>query len=629
MNETNQKIDWAETLQSMLGRREVLVTVLICILAGSGLVYLHYTRYFKLRKDVIGIINIEGYIETAETVSRYTDIINQAMLNESVKAVVLVVDSGGGYADYVERIYLDLLELKEKKPLVSSIIMALSGGYYIAVATDYIYVHPTSFVGNIGVLGTGPPVLIPSESVLETGAYKVTGFSRLLFSHNLSHALDNFASAVEMGRVNASRPLKLSSTQLRRGMIYLGSEALDVGLADEIGSLQKALENVAQKAGLVEYEVVELSPREVNGYKSWWGSSNHTSVESRNMTLETLNRLHPPPAVHYIYLPPQATTQASFARESFTAQATGSGQVLVDVSHGNQISWWDLDILIAELAKRNVTASFVSKWDDLDSKLSNASCLIVASPTEVYTDEECSRIEKFVEEGRLLVMFFDPAWEHIGEQGVSQGIIAPINSLSVRFGLSFAKGYLYNEAEHFGIYRNIYVRNFTGSPLTKNLRSLVLFTATHIYSMGKGIVWTANETYSSAAERADSYATTVLMESVNGTVAAFGDLTFLREPYCYVEDNYELILNLVSLITGVQVPVEEVEEGVEEEVAKSYLPVGTEKNYTEWVDDEESLVRWFKVSETEIKIERPNQTTNYYLTEDDALWRWVSNGMEC
>lgn len=625
LNESNQEKERIfETLRSRLGRWGVLAIVLVCILAVSVIYAQIYPRYPSVElKNIIGIIRVEGYIEDSWDVSLYTDIINQAVVNESVKAVVLVVDSRGGYADYIEQIYLDLLELKEKKPLVASIITALSGGYYIAVAADHIYIHPSSFVGNIGVIGRGPPLLIPSELVLETGAYKVTGFSALLFSHNLSHALDNFVSAVETSRNDR---LKLPSIQLKRAMIYLGSEAVDVGLADEIGSLQKAIGRAAEEAKLVGYEVVELRPQEVGSYSSWRVSSNYRAVEARNMTLETLDELHPPPAVHYIYLTPQAITQSLHSPKSSMALSTGGGNVLVDVSHGNQISWWDLDILIAELAMRNVTVSFVSDWSDLDSKLANASCLIVASPTEVYTDEECDSIESFVDEGGLLLMFFDPAYEYIGLQGLSQGIIAPINSLSTRFGLSFAKGYLYDEVEHFGIYRNIYVKNFTSSRLTQNLSSLLLFTATHIHSMEKGLAWASNNTYSSAAEKTGSYAPLALVERGNGTVAALGDLTLFREPYCYVEDNYGLILNLGSLITEVEVHAEEIDD---KEVAKPHLPVGTEKNFTEWVDGEESLVRWFKVSEVEVRVEHPNETTHYYFTEDGALQRWVSDGMEC
>jgi len=549
MEVVSSRVD--EGIRRTFGKRDIVVTVLICVLAASWLGYTYYTYYTSIptfRRSIIGLIKVEGPILTSWNASRYVDIINQAMLSESVKAVVLVVDSPGGYADYVEQIYLDLLELKERKPLIASVVLALSGGYYIAVAADYIYVHNTSFVGNIGVIGVGPPTLIPSEQVIETGAYKVTGFSTLLFPYNLSHVLDSFVSAVEKGR--GSR-LKLIPTHLKRGLIYLGSEAVKIGLADEIGSLQRAVKKAAREARLVEYEVVELKPKEEGIRASWLGSANYTSVDWRNLTVKTLSQLYPPPAIYYLYLPPGTLTQEASTPTYFAGAAdisSGRGEVLVDVSHGNLISWWELDMLIAELAKRGVTLSFVPQWRSIDSRLDSASALIVASPTETYSSEERDRVERFVKGGGLLILFFDPAWEQIGLRGLSQGVIAPINSLSTRFGLSFAKGYLYNEAEHFGIYRNIYVRNFTGSHLTRSLSSLVFFTATHIYSVGKGVAWTSNNTYSSTAEKADNYAVTVWMEIGNGGVAAFGDLTFLKEPYCYVEDNYNLILNLASLI---------------------------------------------------------------------------------
>ncbi len=613
-----------ETLRSRLWRREVIAAIIICILAVSG-VYVQISRYPSVEgRNIVGIIRVEGYIESPSTVSLYTNLINQALLNESVRAVVLTVDSGGGFADYVEEIYHDLLELEAKKPLVASVVTALSGGYYITVAADFIYALPTSFVGNIGVIGSGPPILIPSESVLETGAYKVTGFSPLMFPFNLSRALDNFVSAVQKNRGDR---LKLSSTQLKRAMVYLGSEALEVGLVDDLGSMQKAITKAAQSAGLVEYQVVELVALGTGTYQFSQNFSNYT-LESRNLTLQALDYLHPPPALHYIYLPPKIITQSSQSPEYPAELVAGEGNVLVDVSHGNQISWWDLDILIAELAKRNATVSLVSQRYDLSSKLANASCLIVASPTEVYTSDECESIRKFVDEGGLLVIFFDPGWEYIGTQGLLQGIIAPINSLSVNFGLSFAKGYLYNEEEHFGLYRNIYVRKFTSSQLTYGLRSLVFFTSTHIRSTGKELAWTSNDTYSSTAEKAGIYATMVMTERGNGTVVALGDLTFLNEPYCYVDDNYQLILNLASLIAKTEVHLEEV-EGLKEEVGRPDLPVGTEKNFTEWVDGNERPLRWVKVSETEIRIEVPDQTTSYYLDQDGALRSWVSNSMEC
>jgi len=613
-----------------LKRRTVVIALACVILLASGLGYLYYAGILrvelpKVKKDIVGVIRVEGPILSSQTASRYADVINHAMINETIKAVVLSVDSPGGYADLIEQIYLDLLELKEKKPLVASVVSALSGGYYISVASDYIYVCPTSMVGNIGLIGVAPPTLIPSEWVLETGAYKVTGFSKLLFPYNLSRALDSFVSAVESGRGDR---LELSPTQLRRGMVYMGSEAVTVGLADEVGSLQKAIGRVVQEAGLVEYEVVDLT--QVNETRIGPMSSyNHTSLGWGNLTMEALNRLHPPPAIYYLYLPPGAFTQGLSSTELQAGNLTAGmsvrkgerGVVLVDSSHGNKVSWWELDILMWELVKRNMTVRFVTQWDELESALGNASALIVASPTEPYSLEECERIEEFVDDGRMLLLFFDPTAEYVE----IPALFGPINSLSTRFGLSFAKGYLYNEKEHYGIYRNIYVRRFANSPLTQNLASLVLFTATYIYSLDKGVAWASEGTYSSEAERTDKYPVIALVED-NGTVAAFGDLTFLREPYCYLEDNYKLILNLASAIAGVEVlPAPPTPE---EEITRPDLPVGTEENYTERVDGEEHLLKWFKVSELEVRVERPDQTTHYYYDEGGSLLRWVSNGME-
>jgi len=550
------------------------------------------------------------------------------MFNDSVKAVVLRIDSPGGYSYLIEQIYLDLLELKKEKPIVSSVAGALSGGYYIAVAADYIFAHPTSMVGSVGVIGVGPSTLIPSESAMETGPYKATGFSKLRFPFNLSHALDSFVSAVEEGR--GSR-LKLSSTELRRAMIYYGSEALAAGLVDEVGSVQRAVKYVAEEAGIVEYRVTVLRPA-ANAHAPPSAYMNETEIPWREITVETMNRLNPPPAIYYLYLPPEAYVEgpapirstAEDAGANASVVAMGGGTVIADLSHGNKVSMWELDILAAELANRNMTLGFAASWDDVESQLGHASALIVAAPTKPYSFEEGERIEKFVGDGRLLLLFSDPASEYTDPQA----LLGPINSLANRFGLSFAKGYLYNEEEHYGFYRNIYVRRFANTSLTGDLDALILFTATHVRPAGRGLAWTANDTYSSTAERAGRYAPMAMVRR-NGTVAAFGDLTFMMEPYCYVEDNYRLIQNLVSAVAEVKVPiVEEKKEEVEYNITRPDLPVGTEKIYAEQIDGEEHEIRWVRVSENETLLERPDQTTRFHYDETRSLTGWESNGME-
>jgi len=142
-----------------------------------------------------------------------------------------------------------------------------------------------------------------------------------------------------------------------------------------------------------------------------------------------------------------------------------------------------------------------------------------------------------------LLLYYDPASEYVRVPELSN----PINTVSTRFGLTFAKGYLYNEEEHYGIYRNIYVREFVNTALTQNITSLLLFTTTHIHSSNKGVALTSDTTYSSALEKQGKYAVIAMVKN-KGTVIAFADITFLMEPYCYLEDNYQLIANLVSII---------------------------------------------------------------------------------
>jgi len=612
-------------------KRTITVVLLCIILLTAGLGYLYYVlslgmNVLKIERGIIGMLRVEGPVLTSQDFRQYVNAINYAIVNDTFKSVVLVVNSPGGYASFIEQIYLDLLELKRKKPLIASVISALSGGYYISVAADYIYVCSTCAVGNVGVIGVTPPTFIPSEETLETGVYKVTGFSKLLFPYNLRLALENFISAVERSR---GERLKLPITQLKSGRVYVGSEAVVVGLADEIGSLQKAIEKAAREAGLVEYEVIDLTQvsKTLTGSVN---SSNDICDEWRNLTIEVLKSLHPPPAIYYLYLPPTAFTEYTSSTElkvedsviDFSLGGGGRGLVLIDLSHGNKVSWLELDILIWELVKRDVSVRFIPQWSELEAILSNASALIIASPTKPYSLKECEIIEAFVGRGGLLILFFDPAMEWLE----MSTLLEPINSLSTRFGISFARGYLYNNEENYGIYRNIYVREFTENPLTQGITSLIFFTATHIRSQDKGIAWASEGTYSSVTERTERYSVIALVERGNGKVIAFGDLTFLIEPYCYLEDNYKLIANLASIIAEVKIQL--TPPTPEKKITRPELPIGTEKYFIERVDSEERMFRWVRVSELEVRLEYPNRTTHYYYDRNGSLIKWVSNGIE-
>ncbi|RLF14297.1 MAG: hypothetical protein DRJ97_06515 [Thermoprotei archaeon] len=527
---------------SLRWRLTLIVAVCLAVIAAA-IGYLCYTGLPRpIKVDVVAVISVDGPILSSQDAEGYIKAINEALTNSSIKAVVVKITSPGGAANLIEQVYLDLLELSEAKPVIALADIALSGGYYIAVASSHIYAEPTSLVGGVGVVGIMPPTLIPSERYLESGVYKITGFPELSFPSTLTRALENFISAVRRGRADR---LKITSLELKEARIYIGSEALELGLVDELGSLQSAIKRAAEEAGLTRYKVVGLNPSahpllnsKSSPKEAWW----------RSLTVELLSEYQPPPSLWYIYLPPSLESRRTEVGPAMFEPSqlgeSGDFTVVVDKSHENRVSLWELDLLVAELVKRNATVVFASTWDEVKGKLKEASALIIASPTKPYSLEESSDVESFVHDGGVLLLLFDPAFEYVNLKELT----GPINTVASCFGLYFAKGYLYNNREHYGFYRNIYVSSLANTTLTRDLSSLVFFTATYIHSSGKGVAWTSKDTCTSIANRASAYPVIALVEDGKGLVVALGDQTFLKEPYCYVEDNYKLLLNLASLM---------------------------------------------------------------------------------
>jgi ClpP class serine protease len=488
-----------------------------------------------VRRGTVGVIAVEGVIEDGDKASLLLEAIGEAVNDESIKAVVLEIDSTGGSAYLVEELYLDLLELKKSKPLVASAATALSGGYYIAVAADQIFTLPTAMVGNVGVIGVGPGFLVPSEFTLETGSRKVTGFSPILFPFNLSKALDSFASAVQQSR--GSR-LTLSLMELKTGSVWLGTEAVNLGVADQIGGRQAALDFAASQADLDSYKVVDLVEK-VN---------QNGDVSLRYPNVDQLNEANPPPAIYYLYMPNRIYMQNGeelpAPPEEGNVTETRLGQVVVDVSHGNNVSPYIMDMMAAELAKRGVFLGYGYEWEAVEKALDHAVCLIVVAPTQHYRFEEYEAIQKFVQRGNMLVLFSDASTEFLSTSQL-QG---PINSLANHYGLHFAKGYLYNMLDFHGFYRNVKVTQFEPNWLTDGLTELVFFTSTHLSPTDSDTAYASLGTYNSVSEQKELYAPLALLDKGNTTVVAFGDVTWLMDPWIRTGDNYQLAMNLVEEI---------------------------------------------------------------------------------
>ena len=508
------------------------VSLIIIALIGGTFIGAFIQKYLappplKPVEDKIGIINVYRPIVSVEDRDYILRMVDYVLENETIKAVVLKINTPGGYADFIEDIYLSLTKLRAKKPVVASVSFGPSGGYYIAVAANYVYATPQAMVGSIGVIGFLPPKPSPHEEIVETGPYKLTGFPVKEYPFKIREALNNFLGTVEKER---GEKLKLSRVELSKALLYFGEEALKYGLIDGLGSPMDAVKKAAELANITRFKTVEVN-RLIKPPTRLYNIS----------SIADLRGLHLPPALYYIYLPytkiKTFKTQVEFSNVTIVGlNMTRKNIILVDFSHKNAFQPSELNILVSEIASNGFSVHYVYSFEDLSQQIKNASAFIVISPTEKFTLQEINLTKSFVEEGGKILLVLEPTKASTSE----------INMIANIFGLVFANGYLYNLEENYGNYRNIIIKNFEVNNLTEGLKEIVLFTTTHIYGE-KGVCLTTANTYSSESESLGEYPPIVL--SPNEKVLAIGDQTFLTEPYCYIKDNYRLIQNIAKFLT--------------------------------------------------------------------------------
>lgn len=185
--------------------------------------------------------------------------------DKDVKAVVLRVNSPGGSAYASEQIWHQVMELKKVKPVVVSMgSYAASGGYYISCPANWIVAEPNTLTGSIGIFGMFPDVsgLLREKLGLKfdevkTNKYALFGTrSRPFTADELSH----LESYIDRGyklfrqRVADGRRLKVDQVeQVAQGHVWLGQNALRIGLVDQLGGVEVALRKAAQLAKLTQW----------------------------------------------------------------------------------------------------------------------------------------------------------------------------------------------------------------------------------------------------------------------------------------------------------------------------------------------------------------------------------------
>ena len=222
--------------------------------------------------DRIALIYAQGtilYGEGSPTLMGQTTM-NKALISaredNTVKAIVLRINSPGGSALTSDLIWREVEKTAAVKPVVVSISdIAASGGYYIATPATYIVADKTAITGSIGVFGT-----LPNASVIakEWGinSYSV-GTHERSFTYSVVQPLsDSFRAELQDGiertydlfieRVATGRGMTPEEVDaIAQGRVWSAQDGLEVGLVDEIGSLQRALEKAAELANLELYKV--------------------------------------------------------------------------------------------------------------------------------------------------------------------------------------------------------------------------------------------------------------------------------------------------------------------------------------------------------------------------------------
>jgi protease-4 len=232
-----------------------------------------------LCRKKVALIDVEGLIANAKTgsllssgdnpVSLFKERLDAAADDDKVKAVVIRINSPGGAVTASDIMYRDLCRFREKtgKPVVACMMdVAASGGYYLAMGCDKVYAHPTTVTGSIGVImslynahGLMAKVGLASDPI-KSGPNKdlgnpgrpMTAEERAILQGMVDGFYGQFVKVVAEGRNLAEGRVR----SLADGRVYTGLEAQELGLVDEIGYLDDAIDCALSLACLKDARVV-------------------------------------------------------------------------------------------------------------------------------------------------------------------------------------------------------------------------------------------------------------------------------------------------------------------------------------------------------------------------------------
>lgn len=235
------------------------------------------TKSVKKTDNTVAILYASGSIVSGngsmEIQDKYmVDQIEKLRKDKEVKAVVFRINSGGGSAYASEQIWKAISSLKEEKPVIVSMgDMAASGGYYIACNATKIVAQPTTLTGSIGIFGMFPNMEGTSKKIgIYTDEVKTHEFAdfgnisrpvnereREMLQAYIEKGYDLFLTRCAEGR---NMP-KDSMALYAEGRVWTGNQAKEIGLVDELGGIEKAIEIAAELANLGKSYVIFEYPK--------------------------------------------------------------------------------------------------------------------------------------------------------------------------------------------------------------------------------------------------------------------------------------------------------------------------------------------------------------------------------
>ena len=241
----------------------------------------------KTNDNKIAVLYASGTIYNGNRYSdihseRYIQYIKNLAQDDNIKAVVLRVNSPGGSANASDEILYELQQLKQKKPLIISFgDYAASGGYYISMAGDRIFAQNNTITGSIGVFGVIPDAKNLANrngiysDVVSTNANSnmISPFSGLssgtlaIAQRSVVNTYNRFVHFVSKNRNKTAEEVDAVGS----GRVWSGKRAKEIGLVDEIGSLNDAVKYAANKANITEYEAVSY-PEKVDKFEQIMGN---------------------------------------------------------------------------------------------------------------------------------------------------------------------------------------------------------------------------------------------------------------------------------------------------------------------------------------------------------------------